>query len=188
VQTARRLVTVVVELAARMKRRQDDLERAAPGLVFRVGLDRDATPVVFDRDGLAPGVERDLNARGMTVDGLVDGVVHDLPDEVMQTLFADTTDVHARAFAYGLEALEDGDVLGAISAAGRRGGRLHQVFSAPASVSPAVSSPPSGGTRISTGHSHRTRRPRLRMQCPLPPRADGLKLVSRTMTSASRFV
>ncbi len=42
---------------------------------------------------------------------LVDGVVDDLVDEVVQAHDAGRADVHARALANGLQALEDGDVL-----------------------------------------------------------------------------
>src|SRR4029434_6513641 len=47
-------------------------------------------------------------------DRLVDRVVHDLVDEVVQPTRAGRADVHAGPFANGLEALEDGDVLGAV--------------------------------------------------------------------------
>ena len=39
--------------------------------------------------------------------GLVDGVVDDLPDEVVEAARAGGADVHAGALADGLEALED---------------------------------------------------------------------------------
>ena len=48
--------------------------------------------------------------------GLVDGVVDDLVDEVVQAAHAGRADVHAGALADGLEALEDGDVLGVVAA------------------------------------------------------------------------
>ena len=47
---------------------------------------------------------------GVAVHRLVDGVVEDLPDEVVQPDGADAADVHAGALADGLEAFEDGDV------------------------------------------------------------------------------
>ena len=52
---------------------------------------------------------------------LVDGVVDDLVDEVVQAAHAGRPDVHARALADGLEALEDGDVLGVVVRPIRRG-------------------------------------------------------------------
>ena len=55
VEAARDLVGVVVELPARVEVRHDDLERLA--LVLVVHPDRDAAPVVLDRDGVV-GVDR----------------------------------------------------------------------------------------------------------------------------------
>ena len=46
--------------------------------------------------------------------GLVDGVVHDLVDEVVETSDAGGADVHPGPLADGLEALQDLDVLCAV--------------------------------------------------------------------------
>src|SRR5262245_49008045 len=46
----------------------------------------------------------------MAVHRFVDGVVENLPDEVMKPGRADAADIHAGPFANGLEALENGDV------------------------------------------------------------------------------
>jgi hypothetical protein len=62
-------------------------------------------------------VDGDLDARGLALQGLVDGVVDHLVDEVVQTTQAGRPDVHARALAHRLESLEYGDVLGVV---GRR--------------------------------------------------------------------
>ena len=51
---------------------------------------------------------------GVAVHRLVDGVVDDLPDQVVQSRAAHAADVHARALADGLEALEDGDVFSGV--------------------------------------------------------------------------
>ena len=45
---------------------------------------------------------------------LVDGVVDDLPDQVVQTALAGGADVHARTFADGLQTFENGDGVGAV--------------------------------------------------------------------------
>ncbi len=50
----------------------------------------------------------------IAVHRLVDGVVENLPDEVVQAGRPDAADVHARPPADGLEALEDGDVFGGV--------------------------------------------------------------------------
>ena len=77
-------------------------------------VDRNAAPVVRDRDRRAVVVQRDGDVRGVAVHRLVDRVVEDLPDEVVQPGAADAADVHAGALANGLETLEDGDVFGGV--------------------------------------------------------------------------
>jgi len=50
---------------------------------------------------------------------LVDAVVDDFPHEVVQTRpIVDIANVHARPFADGLEAFENGDVLGTVAGCG----------------------------------------------------------------------
>ena len=62
----------------------------------------------------------DVDAGAVAGHRLVDGVVDDLPDQVVQALQAGGADVHARALADRVEALEDLDVLGVVGR--RRGG------------------------------------------------------------------
>ena len=112
VQAARRPIGPVLELAAGVQRREDDLEGARA--VRRMPVDRHAAPVVADGDGRPAGVQRDLHVRGVAVHRLVDRVVEDLPDQVMEARRADAPDVHAGALAHGLEAFEDRDVLGRV--------------------------------------------------------------------------
>ena len=50
----------------------------------------------------------------MAGERLVDGVVDHLVDEVVEAARAGRADVHAGSLADRLEALEDGDVLGAV--------------------------------------------------------------------------
>ena len=113
VQAAGHLVAAVVaELAAGVQDGEHHLDGRA-ALLLHVG-DGDAAPVVDDGDG-AVGVDRDVDARAVAGQRLVDRVVDDLVDEVVQAAQARRADVHARALAHGLEALEDGDVLGVVS-------------------------------------------------------------------------
>src|SRR5271155_3741945 len=56
-------------------------------------------------------MDRDRDFRAETGQSLVDGVVDDLVDEVVQAHHAGRADVHARALANRLKALENGDVL-----------------------------------------------------------------------------
>ena len=112
-QTARDLVAATLaELAAGVQDGQHDLDGRA--LLLLHDRDRDAAAVVDDRHRVV-GVDRDLDARAVARQRLVDRVVDDLVDEVVQPARAGRADVHARALADGLEALENGDVLGVIT-------------------------------------------------------------------------
>jgi len=71
-------------------------------------VDRDAAAVVADPHA-AVGEQRDLDPRRVTVHRLVDGVVHDLLDEVVQAPLTGRPDVHPGPLADRLEALEHGD-------------------------------------------------------------------------------
>ena len=113
VQAARRLVVLAFELSAGVERREDHLERA--GLRLRMLVDRNPAAVVLDRHRRPVLVERDGNIRGVAVHRLVDGVVEDLPDQMVKARRADPADVHAWPAADRLEALEDRDVFGGIA-------------------------------------------------------------------------
>ena len=106
VQPAGDGVGVAVELAARVQHRHDDLDRGP--LLHRVHADRDAAAVVDDPHP-AVVLQHDLDAGGVARHRLVDGVVHDLPDQVVQPALAGGPDVHAGALADRLQPLEDRD-------------------------------------------------------------------------------
>ena len=89
-----------------MQNRQDDLDRRP--LLFRVHVDRNATTVVHDPHA-ATFEQRDLDGVAETRQGLVDGVVHDLPHQMVQAALAGRTDIHAGALADRLEPFEHGD-------------------------------------------------------------------------------
>ena len=114
VQAARGLVVLALELAAGVEHREDDLEGALAGL--RMLVDGDAAAVVGDGERRIVLVQRDDDRRRVAVHGLVDGVVEDLPGEVVQAVPADAADVHAGALADGLEPLQDGDVFRGVAA------------------------------------------------------------------------
>ncbi len=113
VQPARDLVAAALaELAAGVQHGEHDLDRRQALLLHhRHG---DAAPVVDDRDRVV-GVDRDGDLGAEAGERLVDGVVDDLVDEVVQAHDPGRADVHARALADRLEALEDGDVLGVVA-------------------------------------------------------------------------
>ena len=69
---------------------------------------------VVDDPEAAVGLDGHLDVVAEARQGLVHGVVHDLVHQVVQTALAGGSDVHAGPFANGLEALQDGDVAGAV--------------------------------------------------------------------------
>jgi hypothetical protein len=115
VEAAGHRVGPLLELAAGVERGEDRGQGRQLGL--GVLVDGDAAAVVLDPD--APVAEEgDLDPAAVARHRFVDGVVHDLPDQVVEALGSGRSDVHGGAAADRLEALEDGDVLGSV----RRGG------------------------------------------------------------------
>ena len=100
-------VVLVGKLAACVELGVDDLHSGHAQL----GMDvhRDAAPVVRHLAG-AVLLQRHADFRGIAVGGLVDRIVHDLPDQVVQAAGARGADVHARAHAHRVQALQDGDI------------------------------------------------------------------------------
>ena len=85
----------LAELAAGVEDGVDDLGRRLV-LVLRVDAGRDAAAVV-GHPHAAVGQEGHLDAVAVAGHGLVDGVVHDLPHQVVEPGRAGRPDVHARA-------------------------------------------------------------------------------------------
>ncbi len=106
-QPAGHLVGVVIELAAGVQRGEDHLERALAGLGMVV--DRDSAAVIGHRHRLAVSVKRHDDPGRMAVHHLVDGVVDDLPEQVVKARLVDAADIHARPAPNGLQALEHRD-------------------------------------------------------------------------------
>ena len=118
VQPARGLIDLGPELAARMQRGQDHLERGAVG-ELRVRIDRDAAAVVAHRER-AVRLEPDLDPAGVAGDRLVHGVVEELGRQMMQGALVGAADEHPRPPAHRLQALQDLDVGGGIVFGGGR--------------------------------------------------------------------
>ena len=112
VQTARDLVGILVELAARMQLGHDDLGGRTPFVL--VDIHRHATAVVAHRyAGIR--VDRDIHGVGMARQRLVDAVIHDLVDHVMQTRpVIGIADIHAGTFADSLQPFENLDGIGTV--------------------------------------------------------------------------
>jgi hypothetical protein len=107
VQAAGDLVAVLVELPAGVQLGHDDLGRRDAFALVHVH--RDAAAVVGDGAG-AVGVEDHLHPGRPAGQGLVDGVVHHLIDHVVQAgAVVGVADVHARALAHRVQALENLD-------------------------------------------------------------------------------
>ena len=122
VQTARHLVGILVELAARVQLGENDLGRRTLRHLIVVLLDagRNSAPVVAHR-ARPVGVERHLAHLRMAGENLVDAVVDDLVDHVMQTRsVVGVADVHAGAFADRVEPLQHLDAVLAVVLRRRR--------------------------------------------------------------------
>ena len=111
VQAAGRGVGAAAELAAGVQLGHDDLDAGQAGL--RLDVDRDAAAVVAHLDR-AVGVQDHVDAVAVAAQRLVDGVVDDLPQAVHEAAGVGRPDVHARALADRLEALEDRQVPGGV--------------------------------------------------------------------------
>jgi hypothetical protein len=122
--TARDLVGILVELAARMQAGQHDLGGGDAFLGVDVG--GDAAAVIGDGDGPV-AVQRDRDLRRIARLRLVHGVVDDLEGHVVQAgAVIGVADVHAWPLAHGLEPPQHGDggaVVGILTLGRRGGGR-----------------------------------------------------------------
>ena len=111
VEAAGDLVALLIELAAGMEDGHDDFGRRL--VLLLVQADGDAAPVVDDGDGIVD-VDEDVDLGAVAGQGLVDAVVDDLVNEVVEALRPGAADVHGRALADGLEALQDLDAFSGI--------------------------------------------------------------------------
>ena len=103
-EAAGHLVAVAAELAAAAELGEGDLD--AGHLELGVDVGRDAAAVVDD-PAAAVGQQGDVDAVAVAGHGLVDGVVDDLPDEVVEAGDAGAADVHARPLPDVRQPLED---------------------------------------------------------------------------------
>ncbi len=77
-------------------------------------VDGKTAAIIGNRHAFAIFVERHFDAFGMSVDGFVDRVVHDFPQQMVVTANVRAPDVHCGASANRLEPFEDFDVLGRV--------------------------------------------------------------------------
>jgi len=111
VQASRNTVGLVVELAAGVQLRHDDLQRRLPVLLERI--DGDPSSVILHGDDriLADG---DFDVLAEPDHRLVDRVVDDFVDEMMKAVEVGASDVHPGPFTDGFEAFEDLDLIAAV--------------------------------------------------------------------------
>ena len=121
VQTAGDLVGVLVEFAPRV---QDGHDHLQGGLAFLGVHFRGDAPAVVAYGDAVVRVDDHPDGIAMAGQGLVDGVVDHLVDQVVQALDGNVADVHGRALAHGFQALEDLDVGGGVFTGGA--GRGHR--------------------------------------------------------------
>ena len=107
VEAAGDLITAAAELAAGV---EDGIYHLQGGLAG-LGLDvhRDAAAVVGDGDGVAV-VNGDPDLGTVAGQSFVNGVVHDLIDQVVEAAGRGGADIHARPLPYRLQALQDLDL------------------------------------------------------------------------------
>ena len=96
-QTAGHLVAAAAEFAAGVKHRVHHFQRGPPGL----GLDvhGDAAAVVGDGNGVA-GVDGDGNVLAVARQGFINGVVHDLIDQMVKARAGRRADIHTGPLAH----------------------------------------------------------------------------------------
>ena len=111
VQAAGDLVAPAAELAAGVEHRVHNLQRGPPGLGLNVH--GDAPAVVGDGDGVA-GVDGHGNMLAVARESLVNGVVHDLVDQMVQAGRRCGADIHTGALAHRLQAFQHLDLLRAV--------------------------------------------------------------------------
>ena len=104
VQTAGDLVGILVELTAGVQDGHDDLQCGA--FLLRVHVGGDTTTVIKNAYRVA---FQYLNFNVVTESGesLVDGVVHHLVDQMVQTTVADIADIHSGTFTHSLQAFQN---------------------------------------------------------------------------------
>ena len=114
-KAARHLVCAVAELPACVQLGEHHLE--SRHVAVGVFVNGDAAAVIGNLHRSA-SVQRHVHLGGESCDGLVHGVVYDLPYEVHEALGTVAADVHGRALADGFEILERLDGPGVVSSAG----------------------------------------------------------------------
>ena len=108
-QPARGRIRLPAELAARVQRRQDHLQRAQFAKL-RMRIDRNAAPVIAHRQPV-PLFQRHLDEAGVACHRLIHRVVENFRRQMMQRGLIRPADIHTRALTDRLQPLQDLNVL-----------------------------------------------------------------------------
>src|SRR5215831_14516525 len=111
VQTTGNLVRSFIELATRVELRKHDF--GSGDFFCLMNIDRNAAAIVDHRDTIID-VNRDINPVAITGQSFVNGVIHNLINEVMKSPFTGVTDVHSRAFSDRFEPFQNLYVIGSV--------------------------------------------------------------------------
>ena len=101
VKASRYLVAATAKFTTGMKNGKDGFYRWTT--CFFLDVDRDTTAVIHNRNGII-FFNIDLDMLGKSSQGLIDGVVYNLPDQVMQAFFSGRPNIHPRTQANRLQA------------------------------------------------------------------------------------
>ena len=101
VQSSRNLVATTAKFTTGVKNSKDSLYRWTTS--FFLDVDRDTTAIIHHCDGIIL-FDIDLDMLGKTSQGLINGVVYNLPDQVMQAFFSGRSDIHPWTQANRLQA------------------------------------------------------------------------------------
>ena len=102
-KTTADLIGALVKLTSCVEHSHNDLKSRLVQLL--VLIYRNTTSVVLYSDRLV-FINGDLDMSAIACHCLVDRVIDSLVDQVVQTFFADVTNIHGRTLAHGLQSLE----------------------------------------------------------------------------------
>ena len=110
-KSTRDLVTALVELTAGMQHSHHHFQSALVHLLMFIH--RDTTSVVLHGDGVV-FIDGYFDVFAVSCHRLVDGVVHSLVHQMVQSFFTDVTNIHSRALADGFESFQHLNVTGRV--------------------------------------------------------------------------
>ena len=143
-EAARHLIPAAAEFSASVEDGKDYLQGGPAGLGLNIY--RDAPAVVSDGNGIAR-IDGHCDIRAVARQSLVNGVVHNLVDQVVQARLAGRADIHTGALADRLQTLQHLDLRATIFVVGLGGVQLIQFVSFFRHNLPPVSY----GGRVKTG-------------------------------------